>query len=230
MVAFTEGHSGGGAHAVYRSCRALFNFIEGEEILKDWKAPTHKVRPPRYDRVQVNGVIPLVVKALTETANGRDRAILFCLFDSGLRAQEFTSLTKDDIDLQTGRLIVRKSKSRKARVAFLGDFALSALREYLSNRKDDNPALWLNDENLPLRYEGLRALVKRRAKDVGIDAPKIHGFRHGFATCFVRAGGNVFALQKILGHADISTTRIYVNLNDEDLLEQHRAYSPLAGI
>jgi integrase/recombinase XerD len=94
-------------------------------------------------------------------------------------------------------------------------------------RQDNHPALWLSDEGERLTYWGLRSMVKRRAKLAGIETPTLHAFRRAFALEMLRAGVDVFAIQELMGHADLQVLRRYLRQVDDDLRAAHQVGSPV---
>jgi integrase/recombinase XerD len=74
--------------------------------------------------------------------------------------------------------------------------------------------------------------IRLHGDNVGITGVRVspHTFRHTFAKLYIKNGGDLFTLQKILGHHDISMVRKYVQMSKRDLQEQHEQSSPLAGV
>jgi len=168
-------------------------------------------------------------KANTFTGD-RDKAILLFLLDTGVRASELLSLNITDINQTTGEVLVRQGKGNKPRYVYIGKHSKRVLRKYLRNRNDNNPALWVTHpyvESGRLTYSGLRSLIKRRAKQAGIEAPALHDFRRAFALNFLRNGGDIYSLQNLMGHADLRVLRRYLAQTTEDLQVAHRNFSPV---
>jgi site-specific recombinase XerD len=82
----------------------------------------------------------------------------------------------------------------------------------------------------PLNYDNCLEDLKTICFKLKISCKAFHGFRRAFARGFVKNGGDIFSLQMILGHTDINTTRIYVDLNPEDLKEIHLKNSILSRL
>ena len=159
----------------------------------------------------------------------RDRALLLALLDTGCRASEFLALNIGDVNLADGRVMVRHGKGGKGRVTFLGLKSRRALRSYLRYRSDRSEAepLWVTPQQTRLTYDGLRSMVRRRAACAGVADPSLHSFRRGFAITSLRNGVDVFSLQRLMGHSDLSILRRYLTQTDADLEQAHRKAGPV---
>jgi integrase/recombinase XerD len=229
-----ERSSPGGVHANYRSIRAFLRWTWEENEI-DAPNPISRVKPPKVPQELLQPVSLASLKALLGTCDGqsftgcRDRALLLALLDTGCRATEFLSLNLGDVSLADGRVMVRHGKGGKGRVTFLGVKSRRALRGYLRycpDRPDTEP-LWVTTQQTRLTYVGLRSVVRRRAKCVGIDPPSRHSFRRGFAITSLRNGVDVSGLQRLMGHSDSSILRRYLTQTDTDLEQAHRKAGPV---
>ena len=160
----------------------------------------------------------------------RDRAIVLLLLDTGVRVSEAAALSVGDVDLAEGRCRVL-GKGGRERVVPVGRRARKALRMSLSHRRgvrDDDP-LFTGSGARRLTARGLYQLVHRLAARAALQTRcSPHVLRHTFARSFLTNGGDVFSLQRILGHSpsSIQVTRRYVALLDDDLRAIHRQASP----
>ncbi len=164
----------------------------------------------------------------------RDRAVILTLLDTGLRASELCSLKIGDIDLKTGRTEVRHgarggAKGGKGRTVFLGKTTRRFVWRYLAEREDgedlEAPA-FVGRWDRPMNPDSLRQLVKRLAEKAGVRDCHPHRFRHTFAISYLRAGGDVFTLQVLLGHSTLDMVRYYARIAEVDLANAHRRASP----
>lgn len=157
----------------------------------------------------------------------RDRAIIVTLLDTGLRAQELCNLLVSDYDPKRGLLSVRHGKGDKARSVFLGDVSRKHLWRYLSARS--SPArgapLFATRAGGHLKAGALRRMIVRLGARCGVHGATLHRFRHTFAINFLRNGGNLFALQDLLGHASLPMVRRYARLAETDLQDAQRRAS-----
>jgi site-specific recombinase XerD len=122
FVAMTDkGHKAGGVHAFYRTIRVFIRWYILEFEPLEFRDPLRKVKPPKVDIEPLELVSLDTVRALLDTCkrgkftDERDRAILLFLLDTGVRAGELLALDKQDADILTGDVLIRKSKSRKPR-------------------------------------------------------------------------------------------------------------------
>ncbi len=118
-------------------------------------------------------------------------------------------------------------KGGKPRVVYLGKKSRKALRAYLRQRNDQGAALWVSQNGERLTYGGLRSLFRRRATTAGVKVPSLHSFRRYFALSMLRAGVDIFSLQKLMGHADLQVLRRYLAQTNQDTLEAHRRGGPV---
>jgi integrase/recombinase XerD len=150
------------------------------------------------------------------------------LLDSGLRASELASLCYGDYEAKLGRLHVRQGKGGKDRHVFLGATGRRLLWRYLATRKNIRPTepLFATRDLTPLNRNSLLLLIKRIAMRAEVSDAGLHRFRHTFAINFLRNGGNVLELQRMLGHEKLDTLNIYVRLAQSDLSNAQRIASP----
>ncbi|CAH1226055.1 Tyrosine recombinase XerC [Paenibacillus plantiphilus] len=169
----------------------------------------------------------------------RDYVLLTLLFDTGLRINEALNLTLDDLYLADKTITVRASiakngTSRVVPVSKRTAELLSALvQENLSQFSKRSPSnLFLLNNGKPLTYNQAYERIRLHGENAGITGVRVspHTFRHTFAKLYLMNGGDLFSLQKILGHQDISMVRKYVQLNNRDLQEKHAQSSPLVGM
>jgi integrase/recombinase XerD len=236
ILLLRENHKPGGVHAAYRSLRALFRWIAREELMpSDWKNPINKVGAPFVPEQIIEPVAIEDVQAMLDTCtedsffDRRDRAVLFFLLDSGVRAQELCDIDLGDVELGTGQVMVRQGKGRKPRYVFVERITTRAIRAYLRARPDHkSPALFVSKTMERLTYDGLRQLLQRRSKKAGLSKePTPHDFRRQFALSMLTNGADLISLQRLMGHADISILRRYLAQTTEDLRAAHERCSPV---
>jgi integrase/recombinase XerD len=164
----------------------------------------------------------------------RDRAIILTLLDSGLRATELCSLRVGDLDLKTGKMIIRHgsvggSKGSKGRTVFIGKTARRAVWRYLADREDgENPEapLFTGKSNRTMNKDGLRLVINALGKKAKVPKCHPHKFRHTFAITYLRSGGDLFTLKSLLGHNSLEMVEHYARIAEVDVEMAHRRASP----
>jgi integrase/recombinase XerD len=163
----------------------------------------------------------------------RNYIMMLVLLDTGMRLKELAGLQIKDVDFTEQIIHIRLGKGRKSRNVPIQRTCLMQLRLYLMERGSEaHDFLWTNLDNRPFETAGIRVMMARyckKAKIVGIQC-SCHTFRHTMAKKYLLNGGDIFTLQRILGHAKIETTRYYVELFSQDLQEQHEKYSPVENM
>jgi len=163
----------------------------------------------------------------------RDAAIIELLLQTGIRLAELARLSLDDMDLprrvsrepmNTGTLLVH-GKGRKERTITLNYKACKALKAWLKVRPEvDSNSLFVSKFREPMSARGYEYIVKKYLKEAGIKGASVHTLRHTFATHHVAKGTSLRTVQEALGHADLKTTSIYVQLAREVMnkeLQEH---------
>ncbi len=158
----------------------------------------------------------------------RDIAMILLLLDTGLRVSEMCHLLVSDYQQDSGRLNVRYGKGGKQRVVFLGATAQRTLWRYMMGRNRIRPIepIFITRDLKPLSRSYVRQLLNRIGINAGIHGVHPHLFRHTFAIQFLRNGGNVFELQRILGHSELDTVKIYLSIAQVDIERAQKANSP----
>ena len=229
-----QGHNPGGIHAAFRAMKTFMLWYESEFEPENWKNPIRKVKAPKLAKEPIQGIEITSFEKLLAACTGRkfnalrDKALFLFLFDTGARANEALDIDLPDCDLIAGKALIRQGKGRKPRTVYIGRKTRKAIRQYLGIRADNNPALWLTDDGDRLGYTGLRLAIQRRALRAGLgEIPTPHDFRRAFALEFLRAGGDIFTLQRLMGHADIAILRTYLAQTDTDIQDGHNRYGPV---
>lgn len=161
----------------------------------------------------------------------RDKAMLELMYATGLRVSELLSLTLNDIDLEN--CIVRcMGKGKKERMIPIGEYVLESMNNYLEKRtklylmkKDDH--LFLNNHGKGLSRSSFFKMIKRRLKicNINVDISP-HTLRHSFATHMLEYGSDLRVVQELLGHSDISTTRIYTHISNQKVRNDYETFHP----
>lgn len=161
----------------------------------------------------------------------RNRAITLTLLDTGLRASELCRIKLQEINLESGEIQIRPHRVGKtrARVVVIGKQTRRALWQYLAEREELRPSdpLFLTEDGRPMTRYTLCSMYARLGKRAQVPGAHPHRFRHTFAIQYLRNGGDIFTLQRLLGHATLEMVRRYLMLAQTDAAEAHRRASPV---
>ncbi len=227
----------------YDHLRGLFNYLVKREILAE--SPMRHVERPHVPDDQVQPFTTEQIESLlAEAKKGfcarRDTAILLFLLDTGCRSGELLSLTVGDLDLD-GRSCRVVGKGGKVRRLHFEAETEEALWNLVSITKHEVPlpphtplfrTLYGPNAGKPMTREGLQHVFKSLGERAGIKGTRCspHTMRHSMAVNWLRNGGDVITLQRILGHASLTVTRRYIALADADVSTAYRTASPVANI
>lgn len=166
----------------------------------------------------------------------RNYTIMNVLFGTGIRKSELVNIQLNDIDWADNTIKIH-GKGSKERIVPIGYNLQRIILTYIRKRKeyifehkyDNSIKLFINKDGRPLGKNGLSTvfMVLKNSKKSWSTRVSAHTFRHTFAKLFLLNGGDLFTLQRILGHEDISITRLYVDLNISELKIQNEKYNPL---
>jgi len=155
----------------------------------------------------------------------KQRIVLTLIYSAGLRGQEVVNLKISDIDFERMTIHIRQSKYKKDRVVPLAHSMAVGLKKYLGA---ENPHIWLfNGKEADGRYsvKGLSWVMRENLKKTSITKEvNLHSLRHSYATHLLEQGLNIVTLKELLGHADNTTTMLYLHIAQCPLVKPH---SPL---
>lgn len=218
-----------------RAIRVFCNYLEREGLVGE--SPMRGVEIPKVPTTLPDVLSPIEARRLLAAARTsswcgtRNHAMIATFLDTGVRLSELIGLDLNDLDLSARTLRVRNGKWSKDRVVYAGQFMTRAIRAWLSVRSGGWPcaALFVTRSGDRLDRRNVGRIVQRAARRAGLAGRRVHPhlLRHTFATHYVANGGDPFSLQRILGHSDIKTTTIYVNLAGVGLREAHAKASPV---
>jgi len=231
------GHlSGHTINGYLRALQSFWSWLEREEFIQE--NPFARLRIPRapkkviptFSEEQLHRLFGAV--DISSPIGYRDYTIMLTLLDTGIRCSELTSLRLSDVNFES-RLLKVWGKGSKERLVPIGAKVQKALWKYLACYRPE-PAtpryeqVFLTRDGCPLTKDRLEAIVERYGKKADITGVRVspHTFRHTMAVTFLRNGGDVFSLQRILGHSQLEVLRGYVNLAQSDISRVHRMNSP----
>lgn len=193
--------------SVHLYYHAIKPFLEFQGILFKLKFKKPRELPQYHSAQDINSILSLASSRTDNWAKlkQRDTLILLMLALTGVRASELLALRPCDISAEF--IFVRKGKGSKDRTIPLAKTLAGPLKDYIKTA-GITPTARL----FPIQRKRLYVIVKQYAMAAGINDVSPHTLRHYFATSLVEHGAQLRAVQELLGHADISTTAIYLDL------------------
>lgn len=173
----------------------------------------------------------LLVKPKGGFCEYRNWVIINMLLNSGCRASTIRHILIKDVNLSAGTISYRHTKNGSIQIIPLCDEMIKILKAYLKRREGSmNDYLFPADNNKQMTENGLSEAIRRYNRDRGVEKTSIHLFRHSFAERYLRAGGNPFDLQRILGHSTLAMTKHYCRIYDNELVKNYNRFSPLENL
>lgn len=209
-----RGVSSATIHAHARAVRTFVRFAYEE----GWIQEPVTVRMPRVEQKRMEVLSRDDVRQVLRVCGIRDRALVMTLIDSGLRRGEALALDWKDVDLQTGAVHVRRGEGGKARVTYVGAKTRRTLLRWGGGHR--------SSPIFPLTTSGATTLMARLSRKSGVHIT-FHKCRRTFATWALRAGMDLFSLQRLLGHSSLEMVRKYAQQADGDLRAAHELSGPV---
>ncbi len=142
----------------------------------------------------------------------RNVLIIKMLYETGLRVSELCALDRNSI---YERQFVVIGKSKEPRVCFITEELNSLINDYLIDREDNNPALFIADQNgQRITTHNVQRIFRNVSKKAGVGTVTPHTLRHSFATRFIEKGIDIRIVSTLLGHQNLSTTQIYTHVTN----------------
>ncbi len=219
-----------------RTLKAMLGYAFTRGILPN--NPMRRVKFLRHERTIIKAFDRTQIRKIIQTCDDgtfvgvREAALVYMMLDTGCRISELLGLRMGDIDAPHHRATVM-GKGRKPRVVYYTHMTANALESYLENRGTlPHDIVFVSETNAPAKVR----TVQDRLHDVGIRAGitgvrmSPHTFRHTFAKMYIQNGGDIFTLQKMLGHTTLDMVRKYVEMFGDDVSEAHAKYSPVDSL
>jgi len=208
--------------------KSFFNYLHARDMIPN--NPTEQIESPKVEKRLPKTLASKEIDELLQAPlqgntpkHLRDTALLNMLYATGMRVSEVVFLQMDDVDLENSVLsvTVREGQSRSREVPLTKEMRdilevyVSQGRPYLVKDPKET-ALFLNHRGQQLTRQGLWLIIKSYAREAELSSDVTpHTLRHSFAVHKLDTGSDLEEVQKLLGHANISTTQIYAQLDEK---------------
>lgn len=220
-----------------------------QQKLVDEKVP-QQYTPPRPDQLAIVPYTESDIKAMLASCEKRKayllpgqresatdfpegkrlKTSLLLLLDTGIRVSEYCNLKFKDVDLRNRNIMVM-GKGRKERQIPISSRTSQAMWTYFSTRPDmviNSPA-FATMNGTHIHRDNFLKSIYRLGERAGVQDPTVHRFRHTFAINFLRNGGDIYTLQRILGHSTLDMVKRYLSIAQVDIQAAHRRASPVTN-
>lgn len=228
--------------------KTLLNYHTGLSALWTWATEegickVHVVRKVPRPKPEKREIVPFtkneILKLLSAAKQGkyplRNQALILFLLDTGVRASEVGKIEIRDVNFEERTVLIRGKGSKERIIPFSQETA-QALLAYLEKRgiqphssSHAREPLFISERGRALDRNALRLALYRIADRAGVFKVYPHRFRHTFAIQFLRNGGNVYALQRLLGHSTLDMSEHYLHIVLQDVSKEHDKASPVAN-
>jgi integrase/recombinase XerD len=213
-----------------RAIKVLFGFLKREDYIKN--NVVARVKMPRVPEAVIPTFSEKELARLLAQPNRasnegfRDYCLLLTLIDTGIRLSELANLKAKDVDYEQNQFRVMGKGQRERFVPFGYKVARALMKYQMKCRPQplgtDN--FWLKRDGQLLSANRIQKIINKYGKKAGLKRCYAHKFRHTSSVMYLRNGGDIFSLQKKLGHRSLVMTRHYSNLADSDVRAQHLRY------
>lgn len=203
---------------------SFFRWLQRRKIIL--RNPVDGLEPVKYRQVVKKPLSPEELERVRcACEQERDLAIVEFLYSSAVRVSELVRLNREDICWESDDVMVL-GKGNKEREVYLNAKAHLHLKQYLADRTDSNPALFVSMKapHERLTRSGIEYILAGLGTAAGVDNVHPHRFRRTAATDLLRMGMPIEQVQELLGHVKIETTRIYCTVTKEQVRASHRKY------
>ena len=221
----------------FNTFRVFFTYLFDEEYID--RNPMKTMRAPKVPQKVMRTFTPQEISQILKSFNTtdflglRNYTIMCLFFSTGMRKSELLDLKMNDVNITLDILKVT-GKGNKQRMLPIGKTLRRVLMRYMNEREDylkDTTCEYLIISYVRQQFKegGINRIFNTIKKELNIEGEKFcaHTWRHTFAKTFLLNGGDLFSLQRIMGHSSLNTTRKYVSLNDKEIKLQHAKYNPL---
>ncbi len=200
--------------------RSFYTFLVQSEYMTN--DPTKGISSIKIDKKAPVYLTQAEIRELIDTAvEPRDNLIVKMLYATGVRISELVNIKKSDIDFDRDTIKVF-GKGAKERIVLIPGELSFVLKVYCEQLNDDNRLFELTTRTV---QRDIKLLASRAGITKHVTP---HKLRHSFATHMLQNGGNVVAIQKLLGHTSLNTTQIYTHYNVDDLKDMYAHTHPMS--
>lgn len=217
-----------------RGLRTIFYFMMNNGYMQEFKIALPRVEETIKETYTDYEIQTLIKKPDVKSCTFAEYRnwVLVCYFiATGNRLGTVCSLKISDLNFHDNEILIRRTKNRKQQIIPMSSELKTILQEYLRYRKGE-PDEWLfiTAYGLQMTRDSMDNAIYHYNRSRGVEKTSVHLFRHTFAKKWIMSGGDIFRLQKLLGHSSLDVVKEYVNIFGVDLKEQFDHFNPLENV
>lgn len=217
-----------------RGLRAILNFCMENDYVEHFKMKLMKIDKPIKETYTEEQLAVLLKKPNLKECGFveyRTWTMINFVMGTGQRLSSMLNIRVGDISLFERQVIIRKAKGRKQLIIPLSSGLCKILQEYLQYRGEETENyIFPNQFGGQLSTKGAEDAMSDYNRARGVASTSIHLYRHTFAKMWILNGGDIFSLQKMLGHSSLEMVKEYVNLFGGELHKQYDQFNPLDSL
>jgi site-specific recombinase XerD len=195
-----------------------------EEIIP--KNPIAQIKPIKCHQEVKKAFSDIEIDALRSACKSlKERALIEFLLSTGARVSEVAEMKVQDVNIETLSVHILHGKGDKERITYTTAVGMKHLLAYIHSRKETGATLFYSKNHEPIRTNGIRFILNNVAKRAGVSNVHPHRFRRTFATNLSKRGMAVQEIQKLMGHANINTTLVYIATDDSMVQASYKKYT-----
>lgn len=203
---------------------AFFQWMVNEEIIP--KNPIAQIKPIKCHQEVKKAFSDIEIDALRSACKSlKERALIEFLLSTGARVSEVAEMKVPDVNIETLSVHILHGKGDKERITYTTAVGMKHLLAYIHSRKETGDALFYSKNHEPIRTSGIRFILNNVAQRAGVSNVHPHRFRRTFATNLSKRGMAVQEIQKLMGHANINTTLVYIATDDSMVQASYKKYT-----
>lgn len=203
---------------------AFFTWLADEEFIE--KDPSRSVKPIKCTKEVKKAFSDVELEKLrNHCLTEKERALVEFLITSGARLSEVIEADIKDVDFKNLSFHIKHGKGDKERITYITEVTAMHLKKYLKSRSDESSVLFATSVGRKYSPNGMRKILNQIADRAQVEDVHPHRFRRTFATDLAKRGMDIQEIKTLMGHSDINTTLIYVQISDEKVKDSYRRYA-----
>lgn len=234
FVIYLQQQTNANDQTIYTYCthiRAIFNYFMNNSYIVPFEIKMPK-KTQKVKETYTDGELAILLKKpnlkTCNFADYRSWVLTNFLLGTGQRLSTVANIKIKDIDFDNSMLLLAKTKNRVQHIIPLSSTLASVLNEYLKYRQGEPEGyLFCNQYGQQMTKSGMESAIRRYNLARGVKRTSLHAYRHTFAKTWVLSGGDIFRLQKLLGHNSLDMVKQYVNMFTPDLQVNYNQFNAL---